>query len=183
MDRQLLSLFDAIQACSSDIDERLDTLHQTWKRSGLLTKATYRIRTYYLFRQVGLEVVKRAARLKTDSASQMVLNWNRVQNIHNGENGEFRAAKAWIGPAVGPANTDGVAPGEPWEAVTQDRYRGGRYYAAGGFIYEGPLVDLAMYINRGWRARRARKLRANAAASHPDDLLDTSRDDEVVTDA
>jgi hypothetical protein len=180
MDRQLLSLFDAIAACSSDIDERLDVLHAMWKRSGLIAKTTYTARTYFLFRQVGQEVVIRAASLKTDSASQMVLNWNRVQTIYNGQNGEFQAAKAWIGPAITPAGVDPVAPGE---AVTQDRYRGGRYYSAGGSIYEGPLVDLAMYISRSWRARRARKLQANAASSHPEDLLDTSRDDEVVTDA
>lgn len=156
MDRQFLSLFDAIEACAGDIDERLDELHQTWKHSYFLTKSLYRVKAHYLFRGVGFEVAARAAQLKTDSAAQMNMNWNRVQNIYNGQDGSMRAAKAWIGPLNGAPTTGTPGRDATSNPAVVERYRGGRYYSAGGSVYEGPLVDLVVYINRAWRRRRAR---------------------------
>jgi hypothetical protein len=180
MDRQLLSLFDAIEACAGDIDERLEKLHKTWKRAGFLTTAWYAVKLHYLFQGVGYEVAMRSGRLKTDSAEQTLLNWNRVQNIYSGQDGTYRTAKAWIGPMT-QAGVESVGVDE---SANDGRYKG--YIMSGGTRMEGPLLDAVMEVRdmyRAYKARRLAKLGAVAIASGAEDRLDMSWDDGVITDA
>jgi hypothetical protein len=182
LDRQLLSLFDSIEKCRDDIDTKLGSLHEAWKHSGVLTKTAYRLKFHYLFRGVGYEVAKRAGQLKTDSAEQTLQNWNRLQNVYNGQDGTYRAAKAWIGPASGPPSDDMARVRvEPKRRGTYVKGRG--YYFPDGSRAEGPLVDLAMAINGTWRTWRERRAAAQAAHPVPPEPLDTGRDADVVTDA
>lgn len=182
MDRSLLGLFDAIEGCQGDIDERLEALHQTWKQMGFLTKTLYRTKLDYLFKGVGYEVAMRAGKLQTDSTGQMLQNWNRVQNIYNGDDWTYRAAKAWIGPVVEAPVVEAVRVEEPRAAATQARYNGRMYYSKGGGAYEGILVDLVMDIRRSWQEYRARKAPVLAVPTTPDQAA-ASWDDGVVTDA
>ena len=181
LDSQLLGLFDSIEQCRDDVDSKLDTLHETWQHSGALIKTMYRVKFHYLFRGVGYEVAKRAGERKTDSAEQTLLNWNRLQNVYNGQDGTYRAANAWIGPASGgPGAGVPTVKARPEKLGTHVKRRA--YYDHGTRV-EGPLVDLAMGLAGMWRGWRERRALAQSAPPPPPDRLDTPEDDGVVTDA
>jgi hypothetical protein len=175
MDRQLLSLFDSIEECRDDIDTRLETLHETWSHLGLLAQTAYRYKMHYLFRGVGYQVAMRARELKTDSAEQTLLNWNRVQNIYNGQDGSYKAAEAWIGPADGPGSQAPARVGH-WDGKV--------YQSPSGIRMEGVLVDFAMEIRDAYRDHKdavAIKTAVEEAIARGEDRL--TWDDGVVTDA
>lgn len=188
MDRQLLALFDAIETCQNDIDERLKELHRTLRNSGFLTQALYQVKLDYLFRGVGYEVAMRAGEKRTASARQTLLNWNRVQDIYNGQDGSFTAAKAWIGPSTPSGHGQGISAEvekRGWRALG-----GGRYLTGSGVMVDGLLVDLAMGIGKafyGWRDRKTaeslEEASSAAIAKAGEERMSASWDDGVVTDA
>jgi hypothetical protein len=156
LDKQLFSLFDSIEQCRDDVDAKLDSLHEAWKHSGLVTQTLYRIKFHYLFRGVGYEVSQRAGELNTDSAKQTLLNWNRVQNVYDGQDGSYRAAEAWIGPATGSAGSGASTASE--EPAARGRYvKGVGYFYPDGTRIEGFPVDLVMSIGGMWSRWRARQ--------------------------
>jgi hypothetical protein len=100
-ERELLGLFDSMEGLHSDIDERIEKLHQLWKHSNFLTKSWYRLKVPYLLRGAGYEVSERARKMKTRSATQMLANWGRISTIVNAQNGgDWMVSKAWIGPVT-----------------------------------------------------------------------------------
>ena len=154
-ERELLCLFDSMEGLHSDIDERIEKLHQIWKHSNFLTKSWYRLKVPYLLRGAGYEVSERARTMKTKSASQMLANWGRISVIVNAQHGpDWAVSKVWIGPVTEKQEPEAALAAPSWGPATEKsswlrRALGewtdmghGRYMSTSGGFAEGPLARL-----------------------------------------
>jgi hypothetical protein len=110
-DFQMESLFDSIEAGSDDIDGKIATLHDTWKHEFIFDKLKDGIKMDHLHQHMFHWVRSRERKLKTDSARQMTLNWNRMRLITSPEPG-YTILAAWVGPAA-PLAMAAVGQAEP----------------------------------------------------------------------
>lgn len=97
-DTAMVDLLSSIENNSSDIDERIEGLHQIWRHEGFLRRRVDKFKVNLLLSSVYSPMGMHSWRT-TDSIRQLEENWMRVARIVNGHHfSQYRMAKSWIGP-------------------------------------------------------------------------------------
>jgi hypothetical protein len=99
-DQKLVGLFESIAQNRSDIEARIQDLHQTWKREGFWQRRRDEYKLNVVYRSVVYKMERQLR--KTPSIQQLEANWHHVMRIVNGDKfSVYVSAKEWIGPPLG----------------------------------------------------------------------------------
>jgi hypothetical protein len=97
-DRLLLDVFNGMEQCTPDIDERIEHLRLQWKQESFFQKWRDRTKLQYVLDVYSSQMFwSRAPGIK-----QLGQNWNRLRLITTFGINNVKVAKAWINPLPAP---------------------------------------------------------------------------------